>query len=176
MFLIGTPVLAMAGDKTPPPPLPAVHTNGSQTIRLHTPADWIVRDAPGQPEITEARGSGLIVRIVRREGELSLDGLHVDCMLVRLAPETQTHPGVEYEFDFLTGTVGDRRSAESAFVVHYDEPIEGSRDWRQRNLTVVGGGESLCVIGYAPVLAWKRKETRRLLDAVLASVEFKPWR
>ncbi len=178
MFLIGTPVLTAAGDKTPPPalPLPAVHTNGSQTIRLRTPADWTVKNAPGPPEVTEARGAGLIVRILRREGEMGLDGLHVDCMLVRLAPETLTQPGAEYEFDFLTGALGDRRSADSAFVVHYDEPVEGSRDWRQRNLTVVGGGESLCVIGYAPVSAWKRKETRRLLDAVLASVEFKPWR
>ena len=55
--------------------------------------------------------------------------------------------------------------------------MAGVRDWRQRNLTVVGGGESLCVIGYAPAADWKKsKETRRLLEAVLASVEMQPWR
>jgi hypothetical protein len=33
------------------------------------------------------------------------------------------------------------------------------------------------VIGYAPLPAWKKsKELKRLLEAVLASVEFKPWR
>jgi hypothetical protein len=177
-LVLGTPVLATAADhpSLPSVALPSLHTNAAQTVRLRTPADWTVNSTPGEPEMTEARGAGLLVRILRREGELGLDGLHVDCMLVRLAPETQTRPGIEYEYDFVTGAAGDRRAADSAFVVHYDAPIEGSRDWRQRNLTIVGGGESLCVIGYAPLSAWKRKETRRLLDAVLASVEFKPWR
>lgn len=175
--MIGTAVLATAGDKaSPSPTLPAVHTNAAQTVRMHTPADWSVSSRPGDPELTEARGSGLLVRILRREGELGLDGLHADCMLLRLAPETQVRPGIEYEYDFVTGAAGERRAADSAFVVHYDDPIDGSRDWRQRNLTIVGGGESLCVIGYAPLAAWKRKQTRQLLEAVLASVEFRPWR
>jgi hypothetical protein len=170
---------AVAGDKRPPVPveLPAVHTNASATLRLHTPRDWIVTSAPGQPELTEAKGGGLIVRILRRDGEVGLDSLHVECMLARLAPEMHVQPGVEYEYDFIGGAAGERRALDSAFLVHYDEPIEGSAKWRQRNLTIVGGGESLCVIGYAPMPAWKKsKELKRLLEAVLASVEFKPWR
>ena len=47
---------------------------------------------------------------------------------------------------------------DSAFVVRYDAPVEGSAAWRQRNLTIVGGGESLCVIGYAPLPAWKKSK------------------
>jgi hypothetical protein len=169
---------AGAGDKVlAPAELPAVHMNASSTIRFHTPADWTVKSVPGQPEITEARGGGLLLRILRRDGELGLDSLHVDCMLSRLAPETQSDPRVEYEYDFVSEGAGDRRVLDSAFVVHYDAPIAGSRDWRQRNLTIVGGGESLCVIGFAPLPAWKKsKPLRRLLDAVIASVEFKPWR
>ena len=169
---------AAGGEKAlPPVDLPAVHVNASATLRLHTPRDWTVRSAAGDPELTEAKGGGLILRILKRNTELGLDAMHVDCMLVRLAPETQVEPGVRYEYDFVGGAAGDRRALDSAFLVRYDEPVEGSREWRQRNLTLVGGGESLCVIAYAPMPAWKKsKELKRLLDAVLASVEFKPWR
>jgi hypothetical protein len=31
---------------------------------------------PGPPEVIEARGDGLFVRVLRREGELGLDSLH----------------------------------------------------------------------------------------------------
>jgi hypothetical protein len=160
-----------------PVDLPAVHVNASQTLRLHTPRDWTVRSVPGEPELTEAKGGGLIVRILKRNTELGLDALHADCMLVRLAPETQVEPGVQYEYDFVGGAAGDRRALDSAFLVRYDESVEGSREWRQRNTTLVGGGESLCVIAYAPMPAWKKsKDLKRLLEAVVASVEFKPWR
>jgi hypothetical protein len=58
-------------------------------------------------------------------------------------------------------------------VVHYDEPIEGHRDWRQRNLTVIGEGESVCVIAYAPLPVWKKsKPARNLLTAVVESIRF----
>jgi len=178
VFALVAPLPAAAGDKTVAPvDLPLLHTNASTTLRLRTPRDWTVKSVPGQPEITEAQGGGLLVRILRRDGELGLDGMHVECMLSRLAPETQAQPQVEYEYDFVSGAAGERRALDSAFVVHYDAPIAGAKDWRQRNLTIVGGGESLCVIGFAPMPAWKRsKELRRLLSAVLASVEFKPWR
>lgn len=157
--------------------LPLVHANASATLRLRTPRGWSVSQLPGEPELTEAKGDGLIVRILRRGTELGLDSLHVDCMLVRLAPETQVKPPIEYEYDFVTGAAGDRRAVDSAFVVRYDAPVEGSAAWRQRNLTIVGAGESLCVIGYAPLPAWKKsKPLKQLLEAVLASVEFKPWR
>jgi len=149
------------------------HTNSSKTLTFRTPAGWTVEAGSGQPEDTHARGDALILRILRREGELGLDSLHVECMLVRLAGAMDTFPQVDYEYDFVGGAVADRRVLDSAFVVHYDEPIEGHRDWRQRNLTVIGGGESVCVIAYAPVPVWKKsKPARNLLTAIVESIRF----
>ncbi len=175
--LVLLPAVALAGSRDALPELARQHTNASETIRFRTPEDWTVETRAGVPELTEARGGGLLVRIVRRAGEVGLDSLHVDCMLVRLADEAHSAPTVDYEYDFVGKSLGERRVLESAFVVHYDEPIEGARDWRQRNVTVVGQGESVCLVGYGPLPALKRsKPMRSLLDAVLASVEFRPWR
>ena len=147
------------------------HENAAGTLILKTPEDWVVESRPGQPEVTEARGSGLVFRIVRRQGELGLDSWHVQCMLERLAGPMVTHPQVDYEYDFRQGWIGDRQAMDSAFVVHYDEEIDGYRDWRQRNVTVIGGGESLCLIGMAPQRVWKKsKKDRALLEAVMTSV------
>jgi hypothetical protein len=160
-------------DPPSPPSLPSEHWNESRTAGLRTPAGWTVRLEPGPPEEIEARGDGLIVRVIRREGELGLDSLHAECMLVRLAGAMDTFPQVDYEYDFVGGEVGDRRALDSAFVVHYDEPIEGHRDWRQRNLTVVGEGESVCVVAYAPLPVWKKsKPARNLLTSVVESIRF----
>jgi hypothetical protein len=162
-----------AGGGKGPPPLTASHHNAAETFTLKTPSGWTVESRPGQPEVTEARGDGVVVRVLRRATELGLDSMHVECMLVRLAPAMETFPQVDYEYDFLEGQVKDHRALDSAFVVHYDEPIDGHRDWRQRNLTLVGNGESLCVIGYAPLALWKKsKPIRQTLDAVFASLEF----
>jgi hypothetical protein len=151
--------------------LVAEHKNTNGTLTLHTPEDWVVETRGGQPEVTEARGGSLVVRIVRREGELGLDGWHVQCMLERLTGPMVTHPQVDYEYDFRQGWIGDRQAMDSAFVVHYDEEIEGHKDWRQRNVTIVGGGESLCLIGMAPRRVWKKsKEDRALLEAVMTSI------
>jgi len=172
--LLLLPASLGAGKKDErPPDLPAEHTNASKTLTFRTPAGWAVQAGTGQPEVTEARGDGLILRIVRREGELGLDSMHVECMLVRLAGPMDTFPQVDYEYDFVGGAVGDRRALDSAFVVHYDAPIDGHRDWRQRNLTVVGGGESVCVVAYSPLPVWKKsKPARKLLTAVVESVRF----
>ncbi len=176
VWLLGPTAPLGAGEKVAVE-LPSAHANGSDTVRFRTPPGWQVSTRPGQPELTEARGDGLIVRILHRDSELGLDSLHVECMLVRLAPEAKTSLDVGYEYDFVGGEMGERRVLDSAFVVHYDDAIDGSRDWRQRNVTLVGGGESTCVIGYAPAGAWKKsKVTRSLFNAVLASVEFRPWR
>jgi len=173
--LLLMPAAAGAGEKgaSAAPPLPAEHRNAAATLTFKTPASWVVETRPTVPELTEARGDGLIVRILRREGEQGLDSLHVECMLMRLAGAMDAAPQVDYEYDFLGSKVGERRALDSAFVVHYDEPIDGQRDWRQRNLTLVGQGESLCLIGYSPLTTWKHsKPARALLDAVLASVRF----
>jgi hypothetical protein len=153
--------------------LVAEHSNAAGTLTLTTPADWVVESDPGQPEVTEARGGSLIVRILRREGELGLDSYHVQCMAERLSDPMKVDPHVDYEYDFLEGHLGERRILDSAFVVRYDEAIEGYTEWRQRSVTVVGGGESLCVLGMAPRPVWKKsKEDRALLKAVMASIRF----
>ena len=153
-------------------PLVAEHKNAAETLVVRTPDDWAFETKAGIPEVSEARsGDGLIFRIVRREGELGLDSWHVQCMLERLAGPMVTHPQVDYEYDFRQGWIGERQAMESAFIVHYDEKIEGHRDWRQRNVTVIGGGESLCLIGMAPRRVWKKsREARELLEAVMTGV------
>jgi hypothetical protein len=167
-----------AGPKaiSAPAALTAEHWNASKTLSIRTPANWTVRSTAGQPELSEARGDGLIVRLLRREGELGLDSLHVECMLVRLAGAMDAFPQVDYEYDFVGGALGERRALDSAFVVHYDSPVEGHRDWRQRNLTVIGRGESLCVVAYAPAPVWKKsKAARDLLGSIVKSIRFPEW-
>jgi hypothetical protein len=165
---------AWAGKKPDAAPvLDQEHRTPSGSIVFRTPADWTVTSGGGSPEVTEARGDELILRLVRREGEMGLDAYHAECMLARLAGPMEAQPQVEYEYDYVEGPVGERRALDSVFTVHYDAPVEGHKDWRQRNVTVIGGGESVCVIAYTPKDVWKRsKEARALHDAVLASVRF----
>jgi hypothetical protein len=172
--LLVLPAFSGAGNKEPPPPpLTREHWNFSKTISLRTPEGWAVEATDGQPEVTEARGDGFIVRVLRREGEMGLDSLHVECMLVRLRGPMDTSPQVDYEYDFVGGEIGNRRALDSAFVVHYDALVDGHRDWRQRNLTVVGDGQSVCVVAYAPAPVWKKsKSARNLLTAVVESIRF----
>jgi len=173
-FVLGlVPLLSWAGDRVDDASdlLVAEHASASGTLTLRTPLGWTAETTSGRPERIEARGQGLIVRVLRMEGEVGLDSLHVQCMMERLAPPMETRPEVDYEYDFHEGYVGERRALDSAFVVHYDQAIEGHRDWRQRNLTVVGLGQSACVIGMSPRSLWKKeKETRALLEAVMAGV------
>ncbi len=65
----------------------------------------------------ETGGGGVLVRFLYRDGENGYDSLHVDCMLERLAPEMEQEPRIRYEYDFLSGVVGDRRILDSAFEV-----------------------------------------------------------
>ncbi|HUL77533.1 MAG TPA: hypothetical protein VL691_09745 [Vicinamibacteria bacterium] len=178
--LLPWPAEATPTDRKPAPAvsssLTEEHWNASRTLSLRTPATWEVRSEAGQPEMTEARGDGLVLRLVRREGELGLDSFHAECMLLRLAGAMDASPQVDYEYDFVGAQIGDRKTLDSAFVVHYDEAVQGHRDWRQRNLTVVGGGESVCVVAYAPLPVWKKsKPARTLLGSVVESVRFGPW-
>ncbi len=126
------------------------------------------------PEIVEARGKELIVRFVHRNRDTGYDGLHVDCMLERLTEAMNMEPQVKYEYDFLSGEQGPHRFLDSAFTVRYDAPVRGHRDWRQRNLTIVGGGQSLCVITYSRLPVWKKStDARAILDTIVRSVELR---
>jgi len=170
--VLSIPVALGAGEKEPSP-LTDEHWNAARTLSFKTPAGWNVSSKPGDLELTEARGDGLIVRILRRPGELGLDSLHVECMLVRLAPPMETHPHVEYDYDFVGGQLAGRRALDSAFVVEYDVPVDGEKKWRQRNLTLVNDNESVCVVTYAPNLVWKEnKAARKLLTSIVESLKW----
>ena len=165
---------AIAGKRTPPPPLPALHRHVSGGFAFRTPEAWKVDSPAENPDTLNAIGDGVAVRFVYREGESGYDSLHGACMLERLAGAMEMEPVVQYEYDFVGGVIGDRRALDSAFVVTYDKPILGQRQWRQRNVTIVGNGSSLCAITYAPLPLWKKSApTRALLDAVLGSVTFR---
>jgi hypothetical protein len=168
--------LAAAGEKAAPPELSREHLHPSGSFSFRTPEDWSVQPSPTNPNALEAGGGTLLVRFLYRADEPGFDSLHVTCMVERLAGAMAMHPQVKYEYDFLSGPVGNNhRALDSAFVVTYDEPILGHKQWRQRNVTLVGGGESLCIIAYSPLTMWKKSPaTRALLDAVVASLTLRP--
>ncbi len=171
----GAAVPAAAAKRPPEPPsLDVAHTSPSGAFTFRTPAGWVVETSAG-PETVNAFGSGVRVRFVHRPGEHGYDSLHGACMLERLAPPIETSPVVKYEYDYIGGDIGnDQRALDSAFTIRYDGAVHGHKEWRQRNVTVVGGGHSLCAVSYAPAKVWKKsKESRALLDAVLSSVTLK---
>lgn len=158
------------------PTLASEHRSPSRSFRFRTPSSWTVETIKETPEILEARGDGLLVRFLHRPQEAGYDSLHADCMLERLAGAMEMAPQVKYEYDFVSWQSGPHRALDSAFAVSYDHPVLGHRQWRQRNLTVVGDGQSLCVITYCPANRWKKSaETRALLEGVVRSVELRPW-
>ena len=168
----GLPLPSAAADRSPDlPMLETEHTSPSGAFTFRTPAGWVVETSAG-PETVNASGAGLRVRFVHRPGEHGYDSLHGACMLERLAPPIETSPVIKYEYDYVGGDIGnDRRALDSAFTIRYDGAVHGHKEWRQRNVTVVGGGHSLCAVSYAPARLWKKsKEARAVLDAVLASV------
>jgi hypothetical protein len=177
LLIAGLASNATAGKKKAPPappPLPSEHHHPSGGFAFHTPEGWKVESPPDNPETLNAAGDNVVVRFIFREGENGYDSLHGACMLERLAPAMDMQPVVQYEYDYVGGLVGNKRALDSAFVVTYDKPIFGANQWRQRNVTIVGDGVSLCAITFAPLPLWKKSPpTRVLLDAVLGSVTFK---
>ena len=172
LLLAGVPAAAFAAKPRPqPPPLPAEHKHPAGDLTFRTPEGWKIETPPDNPELLNAAGDGVVVRFIYRDGENGYDSLHGLCMLERLAPAMDMQPVVQYEYDYVGGLVGNRRALDSAFVVSYDKPILGATQWRQRNVTIVGDGVSLCAITFAPAPLWKKSApTRALLDAVLGSV------
>ena len=170
------PMGALAGRKTPaaPPVLGVEHLHPSGAFLFRTPDGWKVAESPANPGAIEAWGDEVGVRFVYRASEVGYDSLHADCMLERLAGPMDTEPRIKYEYEFVGGLVGNRRALDSAFVVRYDQPRHGHREWRQRTVTVVGEGESLCVISYVPRPLWKSSApARAIVDSVLGSVTFR---
>lgn len=163
-----------APRKRPTPPLPLEHVHPSGAFSFRTPAGWASRMLTDQTDVFETSGDGLVVRFYFRPQEIGLDSLHVNCMAMRLLGPMETSPQLKYEYDFVGGALGTRRVLDSAVEVQYDHAVAGATEWRQRNLTIVGEGQSLCEIGHAPRARWKKsKETRALMDAIFTSIAFR---
>jgi hypothetical protein len=146
------------------------HPLGAFTYRL--PQGWTVQTATNDPDALDASGDGAFVRLFYRRGEVGYDGLHGICLMQRFPGHAEGEP--QYEYDYVEGVDGPRRILDSAFVLDYPVPVRGYKKWRQRNLTVVGGGHSLCVIAFAPVPVWKKSgKARSATEALIRSVKFK---
>jgi len=153
--------------------LPAEHVHPSGAFSFRTPAGWTIQAVPERSDVLEASGDGLKVWFYFRPQEIGLDSLHVMCMEMKLLGPMETSPQVKYEHDFIGGAMGERKVLDSAFEVEYDRAVGGATQWRQRNVTIVGLGQSLCASSHAPRARAKKSETRALLDAILASVSFR---
>ena len=174
MIELGLSLAVLAAAAAPKAPeLTRVHSHPSGAFSFRTPEAWKEGTfGPGQD--VQVAGDGLVIRFVYRPQEVGYDSLHAECMEQRFTGPMDVSPQVQYEYDFLSGEVGQHRILDSAFFTRYDAPILGYREWRQRNVTMVGAGESLCVIGYAPLPLWKKdKALHALLDAVFKSVTFR---
>jgi hypothetical protein len=173
--LLFVPAGALAGKKNSAvPELTASHRHPSGAFTFRTPSDWTVESTGAGAGELRASGGGIIVRFRYRDGEAGFDSLHATCVLERLADPMAAEPQVKYEYDYVDGQIGGRRSVDSAFAVRYDQPVLGHREWRQRNLTIVDKGESLCVIANVPQPSWRKsREVRDLLASVLASLTFR---
>ena len=165
---------APAADKNKPPALPLEHVYPSGEFSFRTPVGWTIRMLPERPDVLEAAGEGILVWFYFRPQEIGLDSLHVMCMDMRLLGPMETSPQTKYEHDFIGGALGERKVLDSAFEVGYDREVNGATLWRQRNVTIVGLGQSLCVSSHVPRARWKKSvETRALVDAVMSSVKFR---
>lgn len=172
LALVALPAAAWAGGKPiAAPPLTLEHKHPSGAFSFRTPEGWKVQAVSA--DALEAWKDDLGVRFLYREGEYGYDSLHASCILEGLASSSAAEPHLKYEYDYIGGLLGDRRVLDSAHAMRYDAAVHGHRHWRQRTVTVVGGGLSLCIMGYAPVARWKSApEARTVLDAVMASVTF----
>lgn len=163
-----------ASEKNAAPPLTHEHRHPSGAFSFKTPESWTEETFPSEPGVLQVAGDQMVVRFVFQRGEAGYDAFHGLCMTQRLPGAPQTDPWIEFEYDYLSGGLADRRFLDSAFRVRYDAPIQGHREWRQRNLTVVGAAESLCIIAFVPSQVWKKsKASRALADAVVRSVGFR---
>jgi hypothetical protein len=146
------------------------HPQGAFSYRL--PQGWTVRTASNDPDALDASGDGVTVRLFYRPGEVGYDALHGICLMQRFPGHGEGEP--QYEYDYVEGVEGPRRILDSAFVIAYEAPVQGYKKWRQRNLTVVGAGHSLCLITFAPVPVWKKSDkARAATEALIRSVKFK---
>jgi hypothetical protein len=161
----------LAGGGSPEPVLGPERRHPSGAFTFRVPEAWTVRDGQRPGEL-EASSGELSVRFLWQKTEFGVDIAHVTCMMERPVASLGGDPETSYEYDFLGGAIGDRQVLDSAFKLKYGGPVRGHKEWRQRTLTVIGQGETLCIVSFAP--AAEAKKSRRLLDAIVTSVTFPP--
>ena len=168
------PAVLWAEKPAPAPALTSEHRHPSGAFSFMTPDGWTEQKVAADPAALQFAGDGMVVRFLFQNREAGYDAMHGHCMTQRLSETLHTDPWIDFDYDFVSGGIDDRRFLDSAFHVRYDPPIQGHHEWRQRNLTVVGAGQSLCIIVYVPSQVWKKSKTSRALaDAVVRSVSFK---
>jgi len=169
-LLLAGPLFAKKKDEDPIPPLPdQEYWHPSGAFHMTIPGAWTATAVAGKTDI-DLSGDGLFVRIIYRPGEVGYDALHGLCLMERLQDDADIN--LRWDYDYEEAPYGTRRSLDSAFTVEYEKPFQGQKKWRQRNLTIVGGGQSLCLVANAPASKWKYKKVRALLKRVLESVKF----
>ena len=175
LLCAASPVAARKKTKLPdPPPLGQAYTHREQ-FTFRVPESWKIGERIGNdPDAVQAAGDGMVVRFIYRDREAGYDAFHGICLAERLVGREHDASAAQYEYDYVEGSYGERRALDSAFITEYGREVLGHRRWRQRNLTVVGGGHSLCLIAFVPATVWKKSdEARSLLEAVLQSVKFR---
>lgn len=173
LWIVSTSITGSASAREPvAPALTHEHRHPTGGFVFRTPDDWTVAEVSGRPGVLEASSGMLRVRFVWYKGDQGYDSAHVMCMLERLSSPMDAEPQMRYEYDFISGTAGERRFLDSAYEVRYDQPVMGQKEWRQRALTIVSEGDALCVMSAAPRAAWKKKATRAVLDGILMSLTF----
>jgi hypothetical protein len=161
---------AIGADKGPLMGPERLHPSGAFTFRA--PEGWSVKAAADDPDGVDVTSpEEVVVRFVYHAGELSFDAFHALCVMQRMPEQRNTDPHVHYEYDNVDGILDGRHTMDSAFVMESDAPVRGYKKWHQRTLSIVGRGQSLCIVTRAPTPAWKGK-ARTATDAVLKSLKF----
>ena len=136
-------------------PSGGVHVPHARGLEGRTPG----RDEPGDAERRRGR-AGRALRLPRGRERLRQPARRLHARAPggrrwRWSPRSSTST------TSWAAPIGDRRALDSAFVVTYDKPIRASAQWRQRNLTVVGDGQSLCAITLRAACRSGRSRRRR---------------
>jgi len=149
------------------------HAHPSGLFSFRTPAGWSVESITTRKDLLQASGDEGIVWFVVHPGNNGYDSQHVNCMSERLVGKASQSTVLNYEYDFREGAAASRRTLDSAFLVAHTTTVRGQAVWRQRNVTLVGDRETVCVVVFCPAGTWKAsKPTRRTLDAVVSSIAF----
>jgi hypothetical protein len=149
------------------------HPSGAFSFR--TPASWTVDALPVRKDVFQVSGPEGIIWFSYRRGDFGYDSLHAMCMTERLAGKEAASPALAFEYDSRESALAGRAALDSAFLVSLPTAIRDQNIWRVRAVTLVGGGESVCVVAFVPATTWKAsKQVRRVVDGVVASITFRP--